>query len=228
MTEQEWLCSGDPEPMLEFLGARATARKLTLFAIACCREVFFLTKDHRVKHAALLGEYVADAQGPLEELNQLLLNLQAAGDHLGAWTVVVPMWARSRNSLLHVGLFNLASAVASHTVPEVATTEESWDMPWDPAWRGAYLREKAKQARLLREVIASPFLPMTLDTDRVTCHVQSLAEFIYHARAFDRLPILADALEDAGCDNVDILNHCRQGGEHVRGCWPVDLILGKV
>ena len=41
------------------------------------------------------------------------------------------------------------------------------------------------------------------------------------------MPILADALEDAGCTNQDILNHCRGGGEHVRGCWVVDLLLGK-
>ena len=46
-------------------------------------------------------------------------------------------------------------------------------------------------------------------------------------RAFDRLPILADALEDAGCDNADVLAHCRGEGPHVRGCWVVDLILGK-
>ncbi len=54
-----------------------------------------------------------------------------------------------------------------------------------------------------------------------------IAGTIYTDRAFDRLPILADALEDAGCDNAEILAHCRGGGEHVRGCWVVDLILGK-
>jgi hypothetical protein len=54
-----------------------------------------------------------------------------------------------------------------------------------------------------------------------------LAKAIYEERTFDRLPILADALEDAGCDNTDILAHCRSGGEHVRGCWVVDLLLGK-
>ena len=54
-----------------------------------------------------------------------------------------------------------------------------------------------------------------------------MAQSIYDDRAFDRLPILADALEDAGCDKADILNHCRQPGEHVRGCWVVDLVLGK-
>jgi hypothetical protein len=60
-----------------------------------------------------------------------------------------------------------------------------------------------------------------------TANVTALAQAIYDERAFDRLPSLADALEDAGCDNQDILQHCRSGGEHVRGCWVVDLLLGK-
>jgi hypothetical protein len=57
--------------------------------------------------------------------------------------------------------------------------------------------------------------------------IGQLAQAISDDRAFDRLPILADALEDAGCDNADILDHCRMPGEHARGCWVVDLILGK-
>jgi len=61
----------------------------------------------------------------------------------------------------------------------------------------------------------------------LTPTVQSIAACIYQDRAFDRLPILADALEEAGCTNADVLLHCRQPGEHVRGCWVVDLVLGK-
>ena len=57
--------------------------------------------------------------------------------------------------------------------------------------------------------------------------VVSIAAAIYADRAFDRLPILADALEEAGCTNADVLLHCRQPGDHVRGCWVVDLVLGK-
>jgi hypothetical protein len=57
--------------------------------------------------------------------------------------------------------------------------------------------------------------------------VVALAAAIRAEGAFDRLPILADALEEAGCDNADILSHCRDSGVHVRGCWVVDLILGK-
>ena len=54
-----------------------------------------------------------------------------------------------------------------------------------------------------------------------------MAHTIYEGRVFDCLPLLADALEDAGCTEPDILSHCRGGGEHVRGCWVVDLLLGK-
>jgi hypothetical protein len=58
--------------------------------------------------------------------------------------------------------------------------------------------------------------------------VKKIAQAIYDERAFDRMPILADALEEAGCTNQDILTHCRSGREHVRGCWAVDLILGRL
>ena len=57
--------------------------------------------------------------------------------------------------------------------------------------------------------------------------VRKLAEAIYDERAFDRLPVLADALEEAGCADEGVLRHCRGGGPHVRGCWVIDLILGK-
>jgi hypothetical protein len=57
--------------------------------------------------------------------------------------------------------------------------------------------------------------------------VAQLAQAIYDERAYDRLPSLAEALEQAGCTNTDILNHCRRPGEHVRGCWVVDLILAR-
>jgi hypothetical protein len=79
----------------------------------------------------------------------------------------------------------------------------------------------------LRDVFGNPFRPVTVNPTWQTATVVSLAQAIYDERAFDRMPILADALEDAGCTNADVLNHCRQPGEHVRGCWVVDLLLGK-
>ncbi|MBL8795184.1 MAG: hypothetical protein JNM56_14865 [Planctomycetia bacterium] len=84
-----------------------------------------------------------------------------------------------------------------------------------------------KQSCLLRDILGNPFRPVTVDPTWRTSTVVSLAQGIYDERAFDRLPILADALEDSGCTNADMLNHCRQPGEHVRGCWVLDLILSK-
>jgi hypothetical protein len=83
------------------------------------------------------------------------------------------------------------------------------------------------QCTMIREIFGNPFRPATLDPAWRTDTVVALARGIYDDRAFDRLPILADALQDAGCDNDDILNHCRDAGPHARGCWVVDLILGK-
>lgn len=68
---------------------------------------------------------------------------------------------------------------------------------------------------------------VNLKSDWLTSTVLVLAESIYTVRDFSAMPILADALQDAGCDNEDVLNHCRNPGQHVRGCWVIDLLLGK-
>jgi hypothetical protein len=81
--------------------------------------------------------------------------------------------------------------------------------------------------RSARDIFGNPFRPILLHPTWRSNNVLALAQAIYDERAFDRLPILGDALEDAGCDNIDILNHCREPAEHVRGCWVVDLVLGK-
>jgi hypothetical protein len=86
--------------------------------------------------------------------------------------------------------------------------------------------EYAAQSQLLREIFGT-FYPMAINPSWLTSTIRSLAQGIYTDRAFDRLSILADALQDAGCDNDDMLTHCRSDGPHVRGCWAVDLILGK-
>jgi hypothetical protein len=83
------------------------------------------------------------------------------------------------------------------------------------------------QVLLLHDLFGNPFRPITLDPSWLTCTVVSLAQVVYDERKFDQLPILADALEEAGCNNAEILNHCRGPGPHSRGCWAVDAILGK-
>jgi hypothetical protein len=112
---------------------------------------------------------------------------------------------------------------------DVCWSEAPWEMGWDsflqfPDWA----TERLSQAALLRCIFGPlRFRRIPFDPQWLTGTVVKLAQAIHDERAFDRLPILADALEDAGCTNADILKHCRQPGEHSRGCWVVDALLGK-
>ena len=88
-------------------------------------------------------------------------------------------------------------------------------------------RESIGYARLLRDIFGNPFRPVTFSPSWRTDTAVTLAQQMYESRDFGAMPVLADALQDAGCDNDDVLNHCRGPGPHVRGCWVVDLLLGK-
>jgi len=92
-------------------------------------------------------------------------------------------------------------------------------------------RRKNSPVEWLRDIFGNPFQPLpTIDSSWLSWNdrsIRKLAQAIYDDRTFDRLPILADALEESGCHNEDILAHCRAPGPHVRGCWIVDLVLGK-
>lgn len=87
--------------------------------------------------------------------------------------------------------------------------------------------DQDKGCRLVRDIFGNPFRPVTFDPDWRTTTAVQLARGMYEGRDFAAMPILADALQDAGCDNADILDHCRGPGPHVRGCWVVDLVLEK-
>jgi hypothetical protein len=87
--------------------------------------------------------------------------------------------------------------------------------------------QRRQQAALVRDIFGNPFRPVAFDPRWRTADVMGLAWAIYDEGAFDRLPLLADALMDAGCEHEQVLTHCRSAGPHARGCWVVDLVLGK-
>ena len=101
------------------------------------------------------------------------------------------------------------------------------------AWTAAgavadYVSERTRQAALLRDIFGNPFCAVAFSPSWRTDTAVALARGMYETRDFSAMPILADALQDAGCDNDDVLNHCRDAKQvHVRGCWGVDLVLGK-
>jgi hypothetical protein len=80
---------------------------------------------------------------------------------------------------------------------------------------------------ILRDIVGNPFRPVNLDPSWLTSTVVDLANAIYEEDAFDRLPVLAGALQEAGCNSEEMIAHCRSEGPHVRGCWLIDLLLGK-
>ena len=101
---------------------------------------------------------------------------------------------------------------------------------WADAHRGAIRAEEAAQADILRDIFANPFRATGFDPVWRAWNdggLVKIAQGILGERAFDRMPIVADALLDAGCDNEELIAHCRSGGDHVRGCWALDLILGR-
>lgn len=122
------------------------------------------------------------------------------------------------------------------TFPASRVAHECTDLkPWVAATEagrraataGNWKRERREQARLLRCVVGNPFRMVTADPGWLTSTVLALATGIYEDRAFDCLPILADALQDAGCEDEGVLTHCRAEAVHARGCWVLDALLGK-
>lgn len=122
---------------------------------------------------------------------------------------------------------NAFFAVALHVAPELGNYGYDEREAFEAEAVQSARKERSAQAGLLREIFGTPFRPVMLDLRWQTSTVVDLAHAIYDQRAFDRMPILADALMDAGCGCEPILQHCRQDGEHVRGCWVVDLLTGR-
>jgi hypothetical protein len=242
VTEHEWLACAEPRRMLTFLGGKASGRKLRLFAVACARRVLHLL-DETHRAAADLAEDYADTprRGGLhaarragrEAARHCWQERQQAAGRARYCLASARTWASS--AVWEAARDNPATAAQAHAA---AATAVGW---WrraeaekrrrvsDPLLRADEDPAEARaQADLLRDIF-NPFRRPRLKRAWLKWDggtVVRIAQAAYDGRAFDRLPVLADALEEAGCTDDAILGHCR-GGAHVRGCWAVDLLLGK-
>jgi hypothetical protein len=208
---------------------------MRLFGCACCQRIEDLFPDEGCRVGVAVAEQFADGEAShaaLATAYNEALNLQGrfgpeSGQYASyyathaCWCVTTVSSASSANAWY--------GAASARQMQRMVEAREALPAPAShPVMRSAMLAETQAIATVLRDVFGNPFRAATVDPSWLTADVLLLARGIYTDRAFDRMPILADALQDAGCGNDTVLNHCRDVTRaHVRGCWVVDLVLGK-
>jgi hypothetical protein len=231
MTEGEWHTTHLPLPMLRRYPAAWDERKVRLFWCACLRRAWpTLVEDRTRELVELVERNPLDAGG---ELTAELVAFRKAAQldfpgrgferHPDYWALRVFLF-RPPDPLvvLLTEIADRAGAAAVRRSRHEPATAPWWAPPPPPG-----SPERARQCRLIREVFGNPFRPARPDPAWLTSDVLLLARGIAADRAFDRMPILADALQDAGCYDAGVLDHCRGAGDHVRGCWVIEALLGK-
>jgi hypothetical protein len=245
MTEAEWLECLEPEQMVLAIRDKVSERKMRLFAIACCRRIWDRITDPRCQAAVEFAErfvevgmarrrgrpaVVKAARQACREADEAAYNSQGSPSHAARML---------RSNALHAALATVEGTawLAAHLASGFSANAIGWEWLRDkhtasPVWNTTLKEaESRQQIPLLRDIFAVPFRPPPPVPATILAWgdgaVPKLARSVYEESAFDRLPILADALEDAGCDDATILAHCRASGPHVRGCWVVDALLGK-
>ena len=204
MTEKEWLRENDPTAMVASLRGIVSDRKLRLFACSCERA----QNENK-------GDRADASQRDWIKATEMFIE-----------GVISPAeWERVRNgrhSTLH------ANSHAEHASRGACVDAGRHNLhlghEFDEANRA---REAARQITVLRDVFGNPFQPVAFDPSLRTSTAVAIAKGMYDSRDFAAMPLLADALQDAGCADDRILEHCRGREPHVKGCWVVDLVLGK-
>lgn len=248
MTLEDWLACTDALSLCTELRCFSSERKLHLLAAALLRRVWDKLPSHHSRAAVEATEKFADGLITADAL----LWARSQAERESAEQVWVTWVSSAEYDLLHPeeccpccddaksryecrvakrggildgarnGLSDpawVATRAAFHTL-ELAlpwSADQQGGAFWDGEWRSMF----ATVSEILGEDRADPRWPRWRTLD-----VRALARGIHRDGAFDRLPILADALQDAGCDDEYVLQHCRRPGGHVRGCWVVDLAMG--
>lgn len=223
----DWWHGDDPARMLRVVSENPDhegincvgPRKLRLFACACCRAVWHLLADPRSRRAVEVAERYADGLEPPGRL------LRASEGARRAYQAARGYHADGMAE--HVSEITNAGTFSPEHVLDVMRLHAMTGGDQAPIRRA--------QAALLRDVAGDPWAPVALDPAWLARDVRLLATRAYEDRVGPggglldpvRLAVLADALEEAGCVSADLLTHLRSAGPHVRGCWALDLLLGR-
>jgi hypothetical protein len=196
------------------LRGKVSDRKLRLFGCAAVRAIWSRLREELPSTVEVAEKYAdgAVSKAALRRARHAVRDKRHGleGADLEASTLWAAYWLAEAVATLNASGSVVAELrrLSSDTLPLVS-----------PDW--------LETCRSLRDIFISPFRPVVFSPDWRTDTAVTLAQQMYDSREFGAMPILADALQDAGCDNDDILQHCRGDGLHVRGCWVVDLVLGK-
>jgi hypothetical protein len=232
LNEADWLACPDPGPIIDFLnqGDAVPARKFFLAGAGCVRRVWHLLELPQSRAAVEAAERFADGHVTREALRA---ESDSAHDASRTWAQSDPRFraALASSQLRHDPRGNHGNAehtlycycdVAWAVALASGTTEHT------EAFQAARLVEFRQLATLYRCVFGNPFRPVAFDPAWRTDTAVSLARGMYESRDFSAMPILADALQDAGCEDEQVLHHCHDAtAPHVRGCWVCDLVLSK-
>ena len=240
MDDSDWAFVPDPQKLTDYYWTedhtgRLSRRKRYLLMAALGRRVAPLMTEPECVLMIELCEQFADGQIDEDTISDASGEARVVGGDAASGAANQLYWWVSDDSKLHEGVesgldaLGYVAAIEAGDLAPRTTLEEAravWEMASFQAGRDAADRVFALD--LLDIFGRNPLLPQRFSPAWRTTPAVDLARGIYDSRDFAALPILADALEEAGCDNADILTHCRGPGPHVRGCWVVDLVLGRV
>lgn len=233
MTEREWAECSDPDRMLEFLySCSSSERKFSQFAVACCRRIWYLIIDNRSRRGVDIAERFINAsvtgqewQGILQAAKEVVREARerASTEPTDALRTAAASAYAAYSAIGGDSVFEAARYAAESLANQVGTR-------FDGLWTTAFQAERTVQCDLLRDLFGSPYYTATIDPSWRSWKDGELVrtvEGIDNEGRFDALPHLAETLARAGCQDEEILAHCRQYRPHIRGCWVVDALLGK-
>jgi hypothetical protein len=219
MTEAEWLAATDPGPVLNAIRPSGTERKLRLLLVHSARLLWDRLTLPEFREAIEVAEQYIEGRASAAALKNANSRIYDVAMNRNASPERVEWWDRLREN----GDTLFVALGPTFSVQGLERLERT------NSWRSIARFIPDRLPGLFRELFGPlPFRPVAFDPAWRTADALLLARGVYDDRAFDRLPILADALQDAGCDADDLLNHLRDAtAPHARGCWALDLVLGK-
>ena len=224
----------------------ATERKARLYLCGGCRAIWDLLYDARSREAVEISERYVDGQATREELSHTAWSAEVPtfgyDCEPGIWRKWTPDGAipPGVHRLVEMGVLTPGQLeqdepevdqvvrdrlLGAASLAEAAASRSPFEYDW---WHRYIPKVPWPGESLLRCIFGDPFLPYVFFSAAwLTPNVVDLARTMYEERTFDKMPLLAESLKDAGCTNQEVLDHCRSPHRHARGCWVLDLALGE-